>query len=241
MADDISIPSAGGARTAYTRSYRSRRSGSGIDPGSRILMLAASGLALVLVGGMAVWSLTGHRPAAGIPTIEADSRPLRVKPDNPGGMSVSMFTDIAPSGTEAAGDLAPAAEKPDPQALLAQRQAGAAPPITSTPPVATPASMDAAPIAALPAVVPAARPAPAGIMVQLAAVSSEAGASSEWQRLARKLPDLLGSRQPVMQRADQGGKPIWRVRTGGFSDVADATQFCKRVREKGAGCALASF
>ncbi len=249
MSDEISIPSAGGARTAYSRSYRSRHSGGGFDAGTRVLLIAAAGLGLVLVGGMAAWSLGGHHQAVGVPTIEADSRPLRIKPDNPGGMNLTMFGDVSASFPDAAGhpaasDLAPAAEQPDPQALLAQRQAGVAPPIM------TQAVADAAPVAAIPAVgpaagpamVPAAKPKPVStVLVQLAAVASETGAATEWQRLAHRLPDMLGSRQPVMQRAEQGGKPIWRVRTGGFSDAADAAQFCKRVREKGVGCTLASF
>jgi hypothetical protein len=77
--------------------------------------------------------------------------------------------------------------------------------------------------------------------VQLAAVSSEAAAKSEWQRLQQRMPDLLDSRQPAISKIDRDGHILWRVRTGGFSDSAQATVFCERVRAKGAGCSVADF
>ena len=90
----------------------------------------------------------------------------------------------------------------------------------------------------------AARPTPSpatGTLVQLAAVSSEEAAQSEWQRLAKRMPDLLSDRRPVVQRSERDGRTIWRVRTGGFTDTADATAFCVRVRGKGGACSIASF
>lgn len=265
MSDDISIPRPALSNTApgrisFTHSYRSRRTG--MDRGTKVLLLAASALGTMLLGGMAIWSFTGHK-AAGVPTIEADNRPVRIKPENAGGMTAIGVGDPAGAVGNGMGDLAPAAEQPDPQALLAQRRAAAAPKITSTPPLPSPAAAPplptaAAPIQAPPAPTPAPAPAPApapssdiaarpasanasGTMVQLAAVDSETGATAEWQRLSRKLPDLLGDRHPAVQRTEQGGKSFWRLRTGGFADVAEATQFCKRVRAKGVGCSLANF
>src|SRR6185312_8021578 len=87
MSDDISIPRPGPApaRTSFTHSYRARRTG--MDDATRRLLMVAGALGLMLVAGMGVWSLTG-RHAGGIPVIEADNRPVRVKPDNPGGMQV---------------------------------------------------------------------------------------------------------------------------------------------------------
>ena len=78
-------------------------------------------------------------------------------------------------------------------------------------------------------------------LVQLAAVDTEQGAQAEWQRLAKRMPDALGDRRLVLQRAERDGKAVWRVRTGGFSDVADATAFCSRLRAKGASCTIAAF
>ena len=78
-------------------------------------------------------------------------------------------------------------------------------------------------------------------MVQLAAVGSEDAAHSEWARLEKHWPDLFGHRQPAFSKTEHSGRALWRVRTGGFSDVAQATAFCERVRAKGAGCSIADF
>ena len=245
MSDDISIPRSAlsgtaPGRTSFTHSYRSRRAG--MDVGTKRLVVAASALGLLLAGGMAVWSFGGGHREIVVPRIEADTRPMRIKPENPGGMTAIGVGES--SVTSGRGDLAPPAEQPDPQALLAQRHAAAAPRIAAPAPVPSASPPAAAPTPAAPPATEAAsrpRPGPAGPLVQLAALESEAGATAEWQRLTRKLPDLLGDRRPVVQRSDQGGKAFWRLRTGGFSDLADATQFCKRVRAKGLGCSLANF
>ncbi len=227
------------AGAPLVRSYRARRTG--MDRGTRRLVMAASALGLVLLAGMGAWSLTGRR-AVGVPLIEADSRPLRVRPADPGGMTViGAGEQVLGDGTEATGDLAPAAERPDPQALRAQRQALAAP-AGVVPEAVAVAPAPVAPAVAAPAVVAPVAVAPVGrAMVQVASVESEAGAAAEWARLSRKMPELLGERSPLVQRAEAGGHSVWRVRTGGFADVAAATQFCLKVRARGAGCSLANF
>lgn len=256
MSDEISILPAGPrgaplsdrggppAGAPLVRSYRARRTG--MDRGTRRLVMAASALGLVLLAGMGAWSLTGRR-AVGVPLIEADPRPLRVRPADPGGMTViGAGEQVLGDGTEATGDLAPAAERPDPQALRAQRQALAAP-AGVVPEAVAVAPAPVAPAVAAPAVVAPVVVAPVAVapvgraMVQVASVESEAGAAAEWARLSRKMPELLGERSPLVQRAEAGGHAVWRVRTGGFADVAAATQFCVKVRARGAGCSLANF
>ena len=93
------------------------------------------------------------------------------------------------------------------------------------------------------AVVAADHPAPAGkgALVQLAAVRSEADAKSEWDRLSKRMPDLLAQRHPAISKTDHDGQTLWRVRTGGFADITQAKDFCDRVRAKGSGCSVADF
>ncbi|MGH7056702.1 MAG: SPOR domain-containing protein, partial [Acetobacteraceae bacterium] len=77
--------------------------------------------------------------------------------------------------------------------------------------------------------------------VQLAAMSSESGATREWQTLQTALPGLFGHRQPLITKVEIDGHMFWRLRTGGFANIADATQFCATLRAKGRGCTIASF
>lgn len=167
--------------------------------------------------------------------------------------------------------LAPPPETPEPEALHTEAPTAApasaptaAPTPEPTPPAAPPAPTSAAiappasppaqaasvPAPATPAPRPAAterKPAPASphqpskpAEVQLAAVPSEQAARAEWARLVKRFP-LLASHKPLMIKAEHSGHPIWRLRTGGFADTAQATSFCEHVRAKGGGCEVASF
>ena len=274
MSDELHIPlpgGAAGARAPVSSSYRPRR----IDDGlvRRWVIGAAAGLGGVLVLGMVGWALVGRKPAV-VPVIEADARPLRIKPENPGGMQFAGADEAVLGGTSTGADrVAPNAEVPAPQALRAQIQPPAAPatpavPVVEAAPPAVPAAAPPlqAPVAAgsvppgvspLPdtparpqaAAKPAAvaavpvKPVPAtgGTLVQLAALDSEAAAQAEWTRLSKRLPDLLGSRRLVVQKAERDGQAVWRVRTGGFADTAEASGFCGKLRAKGASCTVASF
>jgi Flp pilus assembly protein TadD len=77
--------------------------------------------------------------------------------------------------------------------------------------------------------------------VQLASLNSEAAAHDEWEQLSKRFPALLGGRQPVFTRAERDGHSLWRVRTSGFDDVAQAQTFCDRLRTAGSGCAVYNF
>ena len=78
-------------------------------------------------------------------------------------------------------------------------------------------------------------------MVQLAALTSEESARTEWAQLTKKMPDLMNGRQPSYSRTEREGRTFWRVRTSGFADMAEARGFCDRVRAKGASCSVADF
>jgi hypothetical protein len=240
VSDDLDIPSP---------TYRVPRHRRGMDSGTRRLAIIAAGLGgglVVLVGG---WSLLGHH-STGVPVIEADSSPLRVKPENPGGMTVAGSNDeILSDGADGnVGKLAPGSETPAPQDM----QAAKPPAVASAPPPAPPvpapapgpvtAAAPAKPTASTPTHVAAADHPMAGKpLVQLAALSSEDAAKVEWERLEKRMPDLLGKRQPAVSKIERDGKTFWRLRTGGFTDIAQATAFCEQVRAKGNGCSIAAF
>lgn len=252
MPNDMHFPNATSGSAPAHSSYRARRPG--MDKGTKYLLSAAAGLGGLLLVGMASWALIGGHNTV-VPVIEADSRPIRVKPENAGGLQVAGAEDQVMGGHGARTQaMAPTAETPAPEALRAQNppqaRAPVVPPTAAIPPE-TVATITSA--ASPPAAVAAQRPAvpvqatyppvvsAAGPVVQLAAVDSEQVAQAEWQRLAKRMPDLLNDRRPLLQRADHDGHVVWRVRTGGFADIAEATGFCARVRSKGGACSIANF
>lgn len=254
---------------------RSRR-GRGMDPANKRLALIAAGVSGAMVLGVGLWSAMGHRHEV-VPVIQADSRPIRVKPENPGGLQFGGTNDEFMSGDAESGNsrLGPPAEVPELNVLRARENEpapGAQPgnPAAAISASATQPATQAAvpahpPISALPEKQPAAiqPPAPAapqarnqkletqkpdshpaaakGTLVQLAALGSEESARAEWANLAKRYPDLFGGRQPSFSKTEREGKVYWRVRTGGFADMAQAVSFCERARTKGASCSIASF
>ena len=269
MRDELDIPM---PRMAPAEpGYRVGRPREAIDPATKRLAIIGGGIAgvLLLIGG--AWSLTGHH-AGGVPVVLADSRPLRTKPVNAGGMQVEGQNDAILSGAADGKDsMAPPPEAPDPQALkqqaaqqLAVKQTAAAAETPTVPlgpvqPVSASSAAPSAPplpVAAMPEQPPARPAAPikrvnatgeslstlgGRAAVQLAALGSEQSAMLEWQRLTHRMPDLLGGRAPSVQKTEAHGKTFYRLRTGGFTDIAQATAFCQEVRAKGGGCELARF
>lgn len=274
MRDELDIPMPRMA-PATGPSYRVSRSANPIDPATKRLAIIAGGLGAALLLLVGVWSL-GGRHHGGVPVVQADTRPLRSKPDQPGGMQVAGENETILSGASSGKDaMAPPPETPAPETLKAEAQqqlaaqtasaaalaAAAAPamvsPIQAEPAIPAPVvSVPAVPaIAAIPA--PSAAPdqkpiahtaakvtkppAPGTTQVQLAALGSEQAAMVEWQRLTHKMPVLLNDRHPAVLRSEFDGKTYFRLRTGGFTNIAEATAFCEHVRAKGVGCALARF
>ena len=250
MSDDISIPQP---------SYYAPRRDEGWDPGTIRAAVIAGGL--VLGGGLAYLGSTfiGHRGGE-VPSVRADDRPIRVKPDNPGGMQIAGANNEMLSGGSETGTskLAPAAETPDTQALRLQAPmpkpaepqhapvvvpAAAVAPIVAAPPpaaVAKPAPQPAKPVIHA-ATSAQAAPAPAhgkAATIQLAALETEAAARAEWQTLQKRMPDILGGRQPSFSKTERAGKTWWRVRTAGFADPAQAKAACDKVRAKGGACSV---
>lgn len=259
MRDELDIPPPG---------YRIGQRSSGVDPATRRLTLIAAAIGGALVVLVGVWSLVGGG-SGGIPVIPAASGPMRVKPANPGGMQVAGVSDKILSGAKAgtAATLAPPPQTPDLAALQippAAHPATAAVKSAPLPAASATAFPEAAPLPPVPAAngLPLPPPAPPPLQlaaasaalppppnagtgsateVQLAAMSSEQGAMREWQRLQATWPNLFRSRHPLVEKVEVDGHTFWRLRTGGFADIAAATHFCATVRAKGSGCTIASF
>lgn len=222
-------------------------SGWGIPP--KVWMIGGGLAGSVVLASAIIWgiSMTGSR---GVPLIETDGRPYRVRPDSPGGAVVpnqqELIFERGAGRHERIADarLSAGPEAPRPDMLRAQ---AAPPPAAPVPAATAPATPAPAPVAAAPVpraapAQPAARPAAAApatggrSMIQLAAATTEEGARSEWARLQRRAPDLAGRAHSITKLERDGQPTLWRLRAGGFADPAAARAFCVQLREKNVGC-----
>jgi len=109
---------------------------------------------------------------------------------------------------------APAAEPP-PRSRVARTEAPSAPVATA----------------------PAAAPAAGGYAVQVTSQRSEAEAQTEFKTLQAKFPGQLGSRQPIIHRADLGDKgTFYRALVGPFASSEAAAAMCSNLKAAGGSC-----
>ena len=150
----------------------------------------------------------------------------------------------------------PAAPQPiTPQPITPQATEQAQTPAQTPAPPPAPAPQPAAKPEPQPAPKPVPEPEPApakasdfqatgsagqGYLVQLSAVRTEQAAKSEWARLLKAHPDVLGGLDSVIQRADLGDKGIfYRVRAGWFTSRAEAKAICDELATRNVGCLIA--
>jgi len=151
-------------------------------------MLAVAGVVAgaAAIGGGLVWGVT-RAMNRDVPTIEADTRPFRVKPEDPGGLRVAnqeerIFESQRRSqgaGASPQARLTPEPESPDVEALrqaAARAQQAAAAQVPAQPALPPPVLPDAAPVRP-PLVNPSLGPQPA----QLATPAPEEQAAQQQQ------------------------------------------------------------
>jgi len=139
---------------------------------------------------------------------------------------------------EAPARTAPKAGGNAPLAIVPVAQGAAPAPAAEPPPRSRVARTEApsGPIATAPA---AAAPAPAagGYAVQVTSQRSEAEAQTEFKSLQAKFPGQLGSRQPIIHRADLGDKgTFYRALVGPFASSEAAAAMCSNLKAAGGSC-----
>lgn len=219
------------------------KAGGGLGIPRRVWWIGGgSVLALALAGGT-IWGVSKLGPR-GVPLIEADNRPFKVRPDTPGGVVVANQQELIferGAGRNDRPGEARLSAGPEAPRLDALRAGGNVPPAAPTPaavPATPPAANGASPAPAQQAARPAAPPAQAGrVQVQLIAARSEDAARAEWERLTRRAPELAG-RTPVITRFDRPEGALFRLRTGGFADPAAARAFCDGVKARQVECVV---
>lgn len=249
-------------------SWRPRPEKQGVSV--RMLAVAGGLLGLAALGGAVAWGVSRMGPQP-VPVIEADARPLKVRPENPGGMIVPNQDQLVlePAAVRREAERRSGSARLDsgpeaPQLDLLQRQAAPPPPTLAAPPPPTALATNAAPLAppvaappaaaplaAMPAPRPAAPAAPAvtpvvpapatpvangRAMIQLGALPSEEAARTEWDRLAKRVPELAAFQPRISRFEREGQAPLFRLRAGGLADAAAAKSLCDVVRAKGAAC-----
>lgn len=252
----MSWPGGGSVTEVPVPSYRMRPAEQG--PNWRLIAIGGGLVALAAAAAAIAWGLSPVWAPRSVPLIEPDPRPIKIRPDDPGGLRVpnqdeliferNRGAPLPPSGAR----LAPEPEAPALDALRAQvTQADPRPAPEAAPhpapqaaaparpaPAPQPAPATAPQTTAAPAAAVALRPVPSGrVRVQLGALTSEEAARAEWERLARRHADLLGEFRPDIQRFEREGQPpLFRLRTGGFRDIDSARAFCERLRERRVPC-----
>jgi hypothetical protein len=234
----------------------------GIVGGSRarirkLAVRAGVGISLALVLGAGVWGWRlMEREVVGVPTIRAAEGPMRVAPQEPGGdlaehqgLSVSRVAAgagevalspevyLAPRAMEFAAEDMPVDPEAEAPVIDAMDLA-----------VAEALGLDAASLFEASADAGArAEPrrsrrsarvavADGGESVQLGAFPEEALATAEWRSLLGRFPELLEGTDRRIERVDRDSRTFWRLRAGGFADLADARRVCAALTAGDAEC-----
>jgi hypothetical protein len=164
---------------------------------------------------------------------------------------------LAVRGDQADGAAVPVNAPPPARPAAAPKPAASAAPaapVTRNPPSSANASANAplslTPQGAQPAPAPGTRvaatnpvqTAPGGggnYMVQVASQKSEADAQASYRALQSKYSNVLGSRSPVIRRADLGDKGVYyRAMIGPFGSADEASQFCGNLKTAGGQCVV---
>lgn len=78
--------------------------------------------------------------------------------------------------------------------------------------------------------------APGTPLVQLGAYQTAEIAAADWATLAQRFAEFMGGKARVIQPAESGGEPFFRLRAAGFTDMDDANRFCAVLVAEGARC-----
>jgi len=194
--------------------------------------------------------------ADNIPVIHADPQPIKVKPEQPGGMVVpdrdKLIYNERPGGPPVE-KLLPPPEQPAPRPTPPQMAALAPPPPPPAPVVVQQEPVPPAPVPSAVRAVPpqqAAKPHPTPVVaaatekgghirIQLGSVRSAEEARDEWQRLKRLAPEQLGKLTADAVRADLGERGVYyRIEAGSFAEVAAAEHLCRELKERRLGCQI---
>jgi SPOR domain len=172
-----------------------------------------------------------------------------VRGDQPDGAATPVTSASPPPSpakpaAAAKSTAAPAVPRTQPSAANASANAplSLAPQGNQPAPVAdTPRTRVAAssPAQAAPEAAPSGGGGNGGYLVQVSSQRNEADAQASYRALQGKFPAVLGSRSPVIKRADLGEKGVYyRAMVGPFGSPDEASQFCGSLKTAGGQCVV---
>ncbi len=157
-------------------------------------------------------------------------RTLSVRPDQP---------DVTPNGV------------PAPQAQGARVTTTATRPVPAPAVPTAPAASSGGPLSLSPqgaadtrsvrtaSTAPAQQVASGNYLVQVSSQRTEAEAQASYRVLQGKFPSVLGSRSPVIRKADLGDKGVYyRAMVGPFGSSEEAAQLCGSLKSAGGQCVV---
>jgi SPOR domain len=173
----------------------------------------------------------------------SNNEPRRVKTqmirgDQPDGAAVPVGS-AAPPPAKPAAALRNAATASRSQTAAANANASA--PLSLVPQGSDPAAEPRTRVAATspPQTAPGGAGASSGYLVQVSSQRNEADAQASYRALQGKFPAVLGSRAPVIKRADLGDKGVYyRAMVGPFDTPDEATQLCASLKTAGGQCVV---
>lgn len=223
------------------------------------------GLVVLVVAGLGVawwaWQAADTTAAGGqVPLIQAPTEPVRVRPDDPGGLDIADRDKLVyrrlsegepppaverllpppeePQPPPRPKPATPAAVAPEPPAEPGEAPAAAAPGV-SEPGLEQPPEVAAEPqpVAAASKAAEAPPPVTGGYQIQLASVHTEPQAMSEWKRIRARNKDLLGTLEAHVSRVDLAARGVWyRLRAGPVGGAEDARALCATLKQRKVGC-----
>jgi hypothetical protein len=167
---------------------------------------------------------------------------LAVRGDQPDGAATPVTSATPPAKPATAAKTSPAAPRNQPSAANANASSNV--PLSLMPEgnqPAPPAEETRTRVAATNPVqaAPSGGAASGAYLVQVSSQRNEADAQASYRALQSKFPTVLGSRTPVIKRADLGDKGVYyRAMVGPFASSDEASQFCGSLKTAGGQCVV---
>ena len=173
-------------------------------------------------------------------------RTFSVHGDQPDGAAVPVGAAAAAAAKPAANTrLAAASPRTPPGVANANDSANGPLSLSPQAPQAAPAAeprtrvATTTPVQIAPQAAPGGNAAGGGYLVQVSSQRNEADAQASYRALQGKFPSVLGSRSPVIKRADLGDKGVYyRAMVGPFGSPDEASQFCGSLKTAGGQCVV---